>query len=70
MATSTAGAGPSNAPSESTPDSNSPSFRRWLHKAGLVTGLAGTKSEQMADLEEHKHKTCEKWKIELMNYSQ
>jgi hypothetical protein len=50
--------------------SQSPSFKRWLHKAGLVTGLAGTKDEQMANLQEYKHNTCEKWKIELMNYSQ
>jgi hypothetical protein len=50
--------------------SQSPSFKRWLYKAGLVTGLAGTKEEQMANLQEYKHNTCEKWKIELMNYSQ
>ncbi|KIM82188.1 hypothetical protein PILCRDRAFT_71054 [Piloderma croceum F 1598] len=63
----------SNNPGSSTnspPDpSQSPSFKRWLHKAGLVTGLAGTKDEQMANLEEYKHNTCEKWKTELLNYS-
>ena len=47
-----------------------PAFKKWLRKAGLVTGLAGTKEEQMAGLEEYKHATCEKWKKELMSYSQ
>ncbi|KZP24107.1 hypothetical protein FIBSPDRAFT_785025 [Athelia psychrophila] len=72
MSTSTPDAGPSTPsppPSSSAPDSASPAFRKWLHKAGLVTGLAGTKDEQMADLEAHKHTLCEKWKLELMNYS-
>lgn len=54
-----------------TPDpTESSAFRKWLRKAGLVTGLAGTREEQMAGLEEYKHTTCEKWKKELMTYSQ
>ena len=56
-------------PSEPDPTENS-AFKKWLRKGGLVTGLAGTKEEQMAGLEEYKHTTCEKWKKELMTYSQ
>jgi inner membrane protease ATP23 len=67
MATSN-DAGPSTNPPQDP--SQSSSFKRWLRKAGLVTGFAGTREEQMANLEEYKHNTCEKWKAELLNYSQ
>ena len=60
--------GPSTNPPQDS--SQSPSFKRWLRKAGLVTGFAGTRDEQMANLEEYKHNTCEMWKTELLNYSQ
>lgn len=67
MATSS-NAGPSTNPPQDP--SRNPSFKRWLHRAGLVTGLSGTKEEQMAHLVDYKHNTCEKWKTELLNYSQ
>ncbi|GBE77528.1 peptidase M76 family-domain-containing protein [Sparassis latifolia] len=44
-------------------------FERWRRKFALMTGLGGSQEERLADLEEHHHRTCEKWKRELMNYS-
>ena len=36
----------------------------------MITGVGGTKEERTADMEAYHHDTCEKWKNELMTYSQ
>ena len=36
----------------------------------MITGLGGTQEQREADMEAHRHKKCEKWKRELMTYSQ
>ncbi|KAI0334437.1 hypothetical protein GY45DRAFT_1431638 [Cubamyces sp. BRFM 1775] len=58
--------------SSSSTDSNSsdlPTFERWRRKFSMITGLGGTPEERTADMEAYHHKTCEKWKRELMTYS-
>jgi mitochondrial inner membrane protease ATP23 len=35
-----------------------------------MTGLGATDAEKAAELEAYQHRTCEKWKAELMTRSQ
>lgn len=50
--------------------SDSSAFEKWRRKAALVTGLGVTEQERMRAVEEFQTKTCEKWKLNLMHYSQ
>jgi len=50
------------------PPENS-AFERWRRKVALMTGLGGTEAERLRDVEEFQSRTCEKWKVQLMNYS-
>ena len=43
-------------------------FERWRDKFTAMT--IGTPEERKAAMQEHHHKKCEKWKGELMTYSQ
>ena len=58
----------SNTPGPSNSDQST--FDRWRRKFSMITGLGGTKEERAADMEEYHHQMCEKWKKELMTYSQ
>lgn len=55
-------------------NSNSPSddstFNKWRRTFSLITGLGVTEEERLADIDAYHGRTCEKWKRELMNYSQ
>ena len=61
---------PSTAPTVEPAESRA--FKRWLRKASLVSGigLGLTAEEREHNLEEQKHLMCEKWKTQLMNYSE
>lgn len=51
-------------------DSDSSVFERWQRAFADMTGVGQT-AEQKADrLAEHQHRSCEKWKNELVTYSQ
>ena len=58
----------SNAAGPSNPEQ--PTYERWRRKFSMITGLGGTKEERAADMDAYHHQTCEKWKREMMNYSQ
>ena len=60
----------SSSPSPSQSASTQSDFERWRRRFGYMTGLVGTPEERQADLEQYQGQTCEKWKTELMNYSQ
>ena len=51
-------------------DVDQSTFERWRRKFSMITGLGGTQEQREADMEAHHHKKCEKWKRELMTYSQ
>lgn len=36
----------------------------------MITGVGGTPEEREADMDARHHTKCEKWKNELMTYSQ
>ncbi|KAJ3482958.1 hypothetical protein NLI96_g6631 [Meripilus lineatus] len=54
----------------STPSPDDGTFNRWRRRFSLMTGLGVSEEERMAGLEAHHARTCEKWKRELMHYSQ
>lgn len=60
--------GDSSTPAPSTADQ--PTYERWRRKFSVITGLGGTKEERATDMEALHHSRCEKWKQELMAYSQ
>ena len=53
----------------SSPSENG-AFERWRRKVALITGLGVTEEERMRDMEEVHHRSCEKWKSHLMQYSE
>ena len=61
----------SSASSSSSQSSSSNSiFKRWSKTFGVITGIGMTEEERTAELEAHHGRTCDKWKREMMNYSQ
>jgi len=60
---------PSTIPGPSSGSNSDSTFQQWRRKFGLVTGLGITEEERLEALQAFQHKTCEKWKKELMNYS-
>lgn len=58
----------SNPPTPSSSDAST--FERWRRKFSMITGVGGTKDERAAEMDANHHTTCEKWKRELMTYSQ
>lgn len=45
-------------------------FQRWQKKFALMTGLGATDEQKTHQLQEGQHQLCEKWKAEMLNYSQ
>jgi inner membrane protease ATP23 len=55
---------------DATISSETRMFDRWRRKFGVITGLGVSDEERRRDLDEFQHERCEKWKQNLMNYSQ
>lgn len=60
--------GPPDAASSSSSDQTT--FNRWRRKFSMITGIGGTKEERATDMDAYHHEMCEKWKKDLMTYSQ
>lgn len=45
-------------------------FDKWRKRFSVITGVGLTEQERLAGLQEQHGRICEKWKKEMMNYSQ
>ena len=58
------------AESQPSPPSDPGLFDRWRKRFAFMTGLGITENEKFTMVNDMQGSKCEKWKREMMNYSQ